>query len=75
MFYELVYGVLPFTGETMAALMFRIAREHHCDTVAIRTDLIKNIPALRRILVKILAKDPENRYQTGSDFRLTYVAV
>ena len=70
MFYQLLCGELPFTGESMAALMVRIAREPHRDIAAIRPDLIKKIPHINRILNKILEKDPEKRYQTGCELSI-----
>lgn len=70
MFYQLLCGELPFTGESMAALMVRIAREPHRDIAMIRPDLIKNFPGINRILNKILEKDPEKRYQTGCELSI-----
>jgi serine/threonine-protein kinase len=62
MLYQMLSGTLPFTGESMAQLMFKIANEPHAD---IRT-LNPNLPTcVAAVINKALAKDPEQRYQTG----------
>jgi serine/threonine-protein kinase len=62
MLYQMLSGTLPFTGESMAQLMFKIANEPPAD---IRT-LNPNLPTcVAAVINKALAKDPEQRYQTG----------
>jgi len=62
MLYQLSCGQLPFKGDSMAQLMFRIANEPPTDIRTIRPD----VPAcLVSILDNALAKQPELRYQTG----------
>ncbi|MCX7169736.1 MAG: CHASE2 domain-containing protein, partial [Proteobacteria bacterium] len=62
--YQLACGKLPFEGESMAQLMFKIANEPPAD---IRT-LSPNIPeALAAIINKVLIKDADQRYQTGAE--------
>lgn len=70
MFYQLLCGVLPFKGDSMAALMFKIASESHTDITTIRPELKKKAPCTLPILNKVLEKAPENRYQTGAEFAL-----
>jgi len=63
--YELVAGVQPFTGESMAQLMFRIANEPPRDI----RQCVPGIPeALEAFLSRALAKDPEQRFATGEEF-------
>ena len=63
--YQLLCGTLPFVGDSMAQLMFRIANEPPTDIVSLRPDLP---PALVAVLDKAMAKDADQRYQTGDEF-------
>jgi serine/threonine-protein kinase len=60
--YQLACGKLPFTGESMAQLMFKIANEAHAD---VRTHNPALPEALSAVLNKALEKDPDQRYQDG----------
>jgi serine/threonine-protein kinase len=62
--YQLLSGRLPFDGESMAQLMFRIANEPPAD---IRS--FTGVPeGLVRFLARALAKNPDERFQTGEHF-------
>jgi len=61
-FYQLACGHLPFEGESMARLMFKIANEPHAD---IRTHNARLPACVAAIVNKALAKDPDQRYQNG----------
>lgn len=66
MLFELLTGKQPFTGDSMAALMFRIANEPHPDITTIRSDL----PGfMRAFMDKALDKEPEKRFQSGADVK------
>ncbi len=62
--YQLACGKLPFEGDSMAQLMYRIANEPHTDILSIRPDLP---PCLVEIINKSLAKQIENRYANGAE--------
>jgi serine/threonine-protein kinase len=62
--YQLVCGKLPFEGESMAQLMFRIANEPHTDVLSIRPDVP---PCVVAIINKALAKKIADRYQSGGE--------
>jgi len=62
--YQLVCGKLPFEGNSMAQLMFRIANEPHTDILTVRPDVP---PCVVAIINKALTKKVEERYQTGSE--------
>jgi serine/threonine-protein kinase len=62
--YQLVCGKLPFEGDSMAQLMFRIANEPHKDILSIRDDVP---PCVVALLDKALSKKTEDRYQTGQE--------
>jgi len=62
--YQLACGKLPFEGDSMAQLMYRIANEPHTDILTIRADLP---PCLAAIINKSLAKQIEDRYANGTE--------
>jgi serine/threonine-protein kinase len=63
--YQLLTGKLPFEGESMAQLMFKIASEPPTDIRSVRPD----VPAgLAAFLARALAKNPDERFQTGDEF-------
>jgi len=62
--YQMVCGKLPFVGDSMAQLMFRIANEPHADILSIRPDVP---PCVVAIINKSLAKQVEERFQTGAE--------
>lgn len=62
--YELLTGEKPFTGESVATLMFSIANNPHPPIEAWRSDLPAGI---RAIIDKALTKDPDQRYQRGAE--------
>jgi serine/threonine-protein kinase len=63
--FELLTGRQPFEGETLAALMYQIANTPHPNPLSIRGELPG---CLRAVFDKALAKNPEQRYQTGTEF-------
>jgi serine/threonine-protein kinase len=64
MLFQMVCGKLPFEGDSMAQLMFRIANEQHPDIRDLRPDVPDCLSA---IIDRALAKDADARYQTGTD--------
>jgi len=63
MLYQLLTGQLPFTGDSMATLMFKIANEPHQSLPEMRPDLP---PALGSIIDKALQKSANERYSRGA---------
>jgi len=63
--YQLLCGKLPFEGESMAQLMFKIANEAPTD---IRTHIPGLPPGLVAFLARAMAKNPDERYQSGEEF-------
>ena len=63
--YQLLCGKLPFEGESMAQLMYKIANEAPIDILSVNPNVP---PALVAFLDKALAKNPDERYQTGEEF-------
>jgi serine/threonine-protein kinase len=62
--YQLACGALPFQGESMAQLMFRITNEPPADPLAHNPALPD---CLLAIINKALAKDKDQRYRTGEE--------
>ncbi|MFA6311891.1 MAG: serine/threonine-protein kinase [Sterolibacterium sp.] len=63
--FQLSTGKLPFEGDSMAQLMFRIANEPHPDIRTLKPELPDSLAA---IIDKVLVKDADHRYQTGAEF-------
>lgn len=63
--YQLLCGKLPFEGDSMAQLMFRIANEAPPD---IRTINPQISAALVGFLERALSKEADQRFQTGDEF-------
>ena len=60
--YLLLTGAFPFSGDSMASLMYKIANEAHTD---IRQIKFQHPETLAMIVNKLLEKNLDNRYQTG----------
>jgi serine/threonine-protein kinase len=65
MLYQMLTGVLPFRGDSMAELMYKIANEEAPDPRKVRKELPE---ALAQVVARSLAKKPELRYQDGEEF-------
>ena len=70
--YQLLTGSLPFHGESMATLMFKIANEPHAVANVIRPDLPQSI---NNIIDRALKKNPDERYQRGNEMARDIRAV
>jgi len=63
-FYQLLTGVLPYTGDNLAALTYEIIHGKHKSVRSVRRDL----PAsASRIINQALQKHPEDRYETAAE--------
>lgn len=63
--YEMLTGVVPFTGDTAVT----VAMKHVNEVPPEPSEVIPGMPyALNQIVMKALAKDPALRYQTAEDF-------
>ena len=64
-FYEMVTGRVPYTAETPIAVVFK----HIQDPLPSARQLNPNLPeSVELVLLKALAKNPEDRYQKAEDF-------
>jgi len=65
MLFQMLAGVLPFRGDSMAELMYKIANEPASDVRSIRAELPEK---LANIVARSISKKPETRYQEGDQF-------
>ena len=65
MLFQMLAGVLPFRGDSMSELMYKIANEEAPDIRIIRSELTHGLADL---VALSLSKRPETRYQTGDQF-------
>ncbi|NCN89457.1 MAG: CHASE2 domain-containing protein [Gallionella sp.] len=65
--YQLACGKLPFAGDSMAQLMFRIANEPPADILSIKPDLP---PCVVAIIQQALVKKVEERFESGAAMAL-----
>jgi eukaryotic-like serine/threonine-protein kinase len=63
--YQLACGKLPFEGDSMAQLMYKIANEHAPDILQFNASLP---PAFVAFLDRAISKEADQRYQTGEEF-------
>jgi len=61
--YQMCTGQLPFVAESMAQLMLKISNAAHPDIRNIAPDVPDCLAA---VIDKVLVKNPDQRYQTGS---------
>jgi tRNA A-37 threonylcarbamoyl transferase component Bud32 len=70
--YELLTGQRPFTGEKLEALRRKILQQPPVAPSKLRADLPKEIDG---VMLRVLAKKPEQRYATWSDFALALSGI
>jgi serine/threonine-protein kinase len=63
--YQMLSGKLPFEGESMAQLMFKIANDAPGDIRAFNPGVPQGLVSF---LERALAKNPQARFQTGEEF-------
>lgn len=70
MLYQMLTGVLPFKGDSMATLMYMIANDPHPDIHNVRPEIVNQAPCVVEIINKSLEKNPDLRYQTGKEMSM-----
>ncbi len=63
--FQLFTGELPFRGDSMAELMYKISNQEAPDLCSLRPELP---PALAAVLARALAKQPDSRFADGEAF-------
>ena len=64
MLFQLLSGTLPFKADSMASLMFKITNEEAPNIKTVRADIPD---AIASVIQKLLIKNIEQRYQSGTD--------
>ena len=64
MFYEMLCGQRPFTGPNITAILRKITTE---DPTPLEQVNPKIHPTLAAVVMKLLAKEPDDRYQSGAE--------
>jgi len=70
--FEMLTGEQPFEGETLIQVMMKVIQEPPPDIYNIRADLP---PSLTPVMERVLAKKPEERYQTATAFATAFEDV
>lgn len=70
--YQLLTGHLPFEGDTLISVAYKITKTDPPSLDKIRSDLPLS---LRRVVERALKKQPEKRFQTGEEFAQALVGV
>ncbi len=70
--YEMLSGLLPFTADTPWQLLFK----HITEPVPNILDLVQGLPiGIEAVLLRAVAKDPQDRYQTAGAFAGEFAQV
>ncbi|MEP7329351.1 MAG: protein kinase [Betaproteobacteria bacterium] len=70
--YQLMTGHLPFAGDTLISVAYKITKTDPPPLDKLRPDLPLS---LRRVIERALKKQPEKRFQTGEEFAQALVGV
>ncbi len=70
--YQLLTSTLPFEGDTLITVAYKITKTEPTPLDKLRPDLPL---ALRRIIDRALRKQPEKRFQNGSEFAQALIGV
>ena len=70
--YQLLTGEKPFQGASLASIMHKLLKEEPTAPSAINVHVS---PTFDAVIVKALAKRPENRYQTAAEFAAALAAA
>ncbi len=65
--YEMLTGVVPFKGDSPVAVAYKHVTENPTPPRVLAEDIS---PALEAVVMKALAKNPDNRYQTAQQMSL-----
>jgi eukaryotic-like serine/threonine-protein kinase len=72
MLYELLAGEPPFSGDTMVSIVFQHISEPATAPSVVNPDISADIDA---IVLKALAKDPDDRYQSAAEMKADVESV
>jgi len=70
--YQLLTGVLPFEGDTLISVAYKITKSEAPSVDKLRPDLPLS---LRRVIARAIKKPKDKRYQTGEEFAKALIGV
>ena len=70
--YQLLTGHLPFEGDTLISVAYKITKTDPPSLDKVRSDLPLS---LRRVIERALKKQPDKRFQTGEEFAQALIGV
>ncbi len=70
--YQLLTGHLPFEGDTLISVAYKITKTDPPSLDKVRADLPLS---LRRVIERALKKQPDKRFQTGEEFAQALIGV
>ena len=70
--YQLLTGHLPFEGDSMISVVYKIANADAPSLDKLRPDLPLS---LRRVIARALKKTPDKRFQTGEQFAQALIGI
>jgi serine/threonine protein kinase/HAMP domain-containing protein len=70
--YQLLTGHLPFEGDTLISVAYKITKTDPPSLDKVRSDLPLS---LRRVIERALKKQPDKRFQTGEEFAQALMGV
>lgn len=70
--YEILTGSPPFSGDSLIAVAYQHVREQPAVPSTLHDGITSDLDA---VVLKALAKNPDNRYQTAADMRTDLVRV
>jgi len=68
--YEMATGQVPFSGETPLAVYWKQIREQPVPPTEINSAIP---PAIERVILRTLEKEPQNRYQSANEVAQAYI--
>lgn len=70
--YELLLGRLPFNAKRLHLIAFKRINEDPPSPTSLNPDFP---PTLETVLLKALARDPQQRFQTAGEFSVAYASA
>jgi tRNA A-37 threonylcarbamoyl transferase component Bud32/HAMP domain-containing protein len=70
--YQLLTGTLPFEGDTLISVAYKITKSEAPSVDKLRPDLPLS---LRRVIARAIKKPKDKRYQTGEEFAKALIGV
>ncbi|HND07589.1 MAG TPA: hypothetical protein PL012_18025, partial [Candidatus Obscuribacter sp.] len=70
MMFEMLTGKVPFEGESAESILMKHLLEEPPPISEVRPDILESGNPFEPIIMKLLRKEPDERYQTAVELRL-----